>query len=129
ISNVNNDSYKMTLKGLDRLRCLDFRQGNIILDVVIVSGESPDKNALRYLLDLEDDETPDFLLDRIEKIEQGILTFVNITPSYGCEVLALCSELCLEKIKDSIITTPAESIHPRQIRRSNEPFPRGERVN
>jgi hypothetical protein len=98
IANVNGENYKLILNGLDRLRCLDFRQGNIILDVSIVSGESPDKSALRYLLDLKEDEAPDFLLDKIEKIERGILTFVNITPSYGCEVLALCSDVRLERM-------------------------------
>jgi hypothetical protein len=98
IANVNNEMYKLMLNGLDRLRCFDFRQGNIILDVSVVSGESPDKSALRYLLDLKEDEASDFLLDRLEKIERGILTFVNITPSYGCEVLALCSDVRLERM-------------------------------
>jgi hypothetical protein len=98
LTDVKNVRYRLVLSGLERLRCQDFREGNIILDVSLVNGQSPDKDALRELFGLTNDQTPHFLAQIIVKIEQGLLAFVNITPSYGCEVLALCSNVCLENV-------------------------------
>ena len=87
---------KLVLQELDRLRACDFRQGNIVLDVVITTRCAPRLETLRRLFDLKEGEpTPEYLQSKASKVESGDLTLVHIEPSYGCELMALCKTATL----------------------------------
>jgi hypothetical protein len=91
--------YRLKLSGLERLRCLDFREGNIILDVSIFRGVPPPVADLRTLLDLRVKESPEYLDTVANRVRAGELSFVHITPSYGCELLALCKNVHIALIQ------------------------------
>jgi hypothetical protein len=87
----SGQSVKLYLERVDRMRSFDFREGNTVLEVTKTSGVAPSRDVLCRLFDEEPTETPDYLRKIIAKIEAGELTLVHIIPSYGCELLALCS--------------------------------------
>jgi hypothetical protein len=97
VATVAGKRHKLVLSGLEKLRCDDFRQGNIVLDVTVYCGEDPDESALRDLFELEVSESPDYFLQEARKIRDGESTLLVIAPSYGCELLALCAKVRVEE--------------------------------
>ena len=97
VSDWRGNRYAITLTGLQRLKCLDFREGNIILDVDVYRGVLPPESALREVLNRRNNETSEHMKNLSRSIEVGDMTLLNITPSYGCEVIAICSDIYIEK--------------------------------
>jgi hypothetical protein len=93
----------MQLAGLEAFVCNDFRQGNIILSVQIISAFAPSEDAVTLLFVPPHpsaakefhDRYSQFLKKQIEMVTRGALTFVTIDPSYGCNVSALCQEVLI----------------------------------
>ncbi|HTY70008.1 MAG TPA: hypothetical protein VMH36_25360 [Alphaproteobacteria bacterium] len=87
-------SYELLLDNLERMRCFDFREGNIVLELTTTTGSTPPLNVMEKLFDLAPETAqPTYLTDRIKKIETGHLTLLHIAPSYGCEIIALCDKV------------------------------------
>lgn len=93
----------MDLIGVEAFACDDFREGNIILDVQIVSGIAPNENSLDRLYGVphnaaeqaHHDRHQLFLAHKIERIAKGLLSLVAISPSYGCALSAVCQEVSI----------------------------------
>ena len=86
--------HELFFEQLDRMRCIDFREGNIVLDVEIYKCTAPPIDILERLFAVTTQkEIPAYLDVRIKKVEAGELTLVHITPSYGAELIALCGSL------------------------------------
>jgi hypothetical protein len=94
--------HEVFFEQLDRMRCIDFCEGNIVLDVLIYSGTAPPIDVLEKLFAVTTQkEIPAYLDVRIKRIEAGELTLVHILPSYGAELIALCGGLHITQIKAS----------------------------
>lgn len=92
-----NRRFALVLGGLEHLRCTEFREGNIVLSVEIVRHRKPDPAALHALFDTGA-KAPTPWIDRFARdVAVGKLTFVRISPSYGCELIALCKEVRAEE--------------------------------
>ena len=93
---VDESVHHIYLRAVKRLRGLDFREGNIVFEIEVTAGSMPSMKVLRRLFDLEENEHPDFLEKFAKGIEKGDLTLVHLTPSYGCELIALCKSCTIE---------------------------------
>jgi hypothetical protein len=94
----NGERWSLSLSGVDRMRAMDFMDGNIVLEVIQLSQQEPPLEPLRKLYGLGQDEFPDFLASKVGSIRTGEAILVHIVPSYGCELIALCEKTGLEKI-------------------------------
>ena len=107
VVDVSGRSYAMDLLGLRRFRCDGFAEGNIILSVEIISGAKPCRGPLvRLLGEVHPTAAEPYRMkherwraDCSEEIARGSLTLVEIAPSYGCEILALCESVKIESVE------------------------------
>lgn len=105
LRNLAGKGYLLELSGLRQLRCGEFREGNIVLDVEIMRGtpsgleEANTREALvRSLVgelhptvqDPFRSKNESYIVNLLTSIKDGNLTLVRIDASYGCELTALC---------------------------------------
>lgn len=98
---VEGRRWSVELTGVRYLKADDFRQGNIVLDLELVTGAPPPRAWLEKLLPAPHPgvaaayhDAHRAHLDELEAgIASGALTLVALSPSYGCELLAIC-EAC-----------------------------------
>ena len=91
LSDVNQRPYVLRLQGIKRLKCDDFLEGNIILELEIAQGRPIESAQIRELFGLDADEKETLVAEQQRLIASGEAMFVRITPSYGCTLLALCA--------------------------------------
>ncbi|MDO6415204.1 hypothetical protein Q4F19_12500 [Sphingomonas sp. BIUV-7] len=99
LQDVVGSDYELVLDGLEALQIDDFREGNIISNVEIITGRTPDADtdfdrlfvpphpsaATQY------QEAHALLMKRqIARIESGETCLVVIVPSLGADLLAIC---------------------------------------
>ena len=98
---VDGPEYELLLEGLEALHIEDFREGNIISHVEIVTGRTPYAHVdFDGLFDppgpsaaAQYHEKHAALLRRqIARIESGEACLIVIEPSYGAKMLAICRE-------------------------------------
>jgi hypothetical protein len=81
----------LVLEGVQYLQADNFRQGNIVLDVVIQKGADCDESYLEQLFGKEYLEQNKAFKESLgARIGSGELVLVAIEPSYGCVLVALC---------------------------------------
>lgn len=100
-------SYLLELSGLMQLRCGEFRESNIVLDVEIIRGMSsgPEEARVREALvhslieelhptvqDPFKSKHKNYITSLLKSVEDRSLTLVRIDASYGCELTALCEK-------------------------------------
>lgn len=71
------------------LKAENFRQGNIILDVMIYRKEVCPLRLLGQAFGYDDLESDRYLPDRLKELEQYEWSLLELTGSYGCDLLAL----------------------------------------
>lgn len=84
----------LVLHGLERLRCDDFRQGNIILDITVSSGPSINVDDLAYVHDVQSDMP--FLQSTMDRLRSQNRLLVRLNPSYGCSLVGICQRITVE---------------------------------
>jgi hypothetical protein len=103
----DGSDFDLELDGLEALHLSDFRQGNIISMVEVVSGAAP------YIHTNFDNLFPSphpsaaatfhekhalFVRQQIARIESADTSLVIITPSYGAEMLAICRKATCRRV-------------------------------
>jgi len=113
LKQVGGDEFVMTLGGLEALSIDGFREGNIILDLWMVSGKQPTSEDLQTEELAEVMEVlfpgphPDaaaqyheahsiFLETKLERVRNGEASLVLIVPAYGADLYAFCASVDLE---------------------------------
>jgi hypothetical protein len=96
VKDLKNIYYNVTLTNIKHLIVNNFRKGNIILDVYAAKGNKIYEKYVRELLDINDPNDKHYQ-DVIKETRNSGLILVKITPSYGCEMIGLCSEILIEK--------------------------------
>ena len=96
IHTVDGSHYEIELCNVHRLRAMDFMEGNIVFEMIIEKGKLSDHNILMQLLQISDKKDKYFerILDKIAKNE---VILVQLNPSYGCELTALCESIIISK--------------------------------
>jgi len=99
---VNGEGFCVSFAGKLLLLCDGLRQGNIILEIVVESGELEDYALLNKLYRISDD-TEDApgrkYLDTMKSmIKAKEMKMVRINPSYGCEIVMVCNSISVSRI-------------------------------
>ena len=84
------------LIGIVDIMCNNLRKGNIVLDVTASTGSDTDFYLLDKLFTKPKVNNPKFesyLCSLKNKILQNELYVVQLNPSYGCEIIALCENI------------------------------------
>ncbi len=95
VAGTDGSNKCLVFHGVERLRCDDFRQGNIILDVTVSSGESIDIDDLAYVYGVEKSNAP-FLQSSMDRLQAENRLVVRLNPSYGCSLVGICQSLTVE---------------------------------
>jgi hypothetical protein len=95
IRDVHGKAWKFVIEGVERLRCTEFREGNIILEASTLTNETPPAELICALYGIPLQEVPAFAIEKIRAIEKGDLALFVISPSYGCELTVLCKTVVL----------------------------------
>jgi len=98
LRDLKGNLFVMELSGLKHLLATEFKQGNIIQSIEVISGIPPDKTLIRNLIGEMHPSVGDPHLQKYENtlgqlivdVVNGNLTLVYIGSSYGCELTALC---------------------------------------
>jgi hypothetical protein len=100
------DEYDVKPEGVEALQIDDFRQGNIVLDLDVITGRDPrradnDFGIIR-LFGSSDKATPEyrdkhevFLVGIIDRLKRGEATLVTVSPCYGADLVAYCASVSL----------------------------------
>ena len=95
IETIHSGKYTLLLGGVVRLRATEFLEGNITLDLTVRSGKELSAKLLDELnLVSMHSENMTKLLHKYKTEEFRI---IEMNPSYGCSLLALCSSAKLAK--------------------------------
>jgi len=93
--------FTIRLSGVERFRCDEFLEGNIILSFHFFSGIVPNRDDLELLLGTSHpdvaqeykDRHEAYIAERIRGIAVGERVFVRSYTSYGAEIFALCDDV------------------------------------
>ncbi|WP_226018574.1 hypothetical protein [Novosphingobium sp. FKTRR1] len=100
------EDYTLMLSGLEVLQMEDFRQGNIILMIEVVSGQLPYLHSgfERLFVPPHPAAAEQYhqahagvVARQASRIATGEASLVVIVPSYGADLLAICREVSLAK--------------------------------
>jgi hypothetical protein len=90
LRSVTDDKFTLVLDEVDALRINDFKKGNIIFELRFLSPDQLDADFVFETHDYSEQHKKNFALkDWIGKTQEKELTAIEITPSYGCSLLAL----------------------------------------
>lgn len=106
VTDASKHNFIIELVGIKRLRCNEFSEGNIIHHVVLTSLAKPPMTSLRKLLGEPHASIAESYREQHEvwvgsyeqSVVDGHLLFMELQPSYGCEVLALCESIKVDKL-------------------------------
>lgn len=90
---TNNEKVSIYLIGIADFICNGLRKGNIVLDLTVSSGSEAPFHLLEKLINKPKQNNPkfeEFLTSLKNKILNSDLYLVQLNPSYGCEMIALC---------------------------------------
>lgn len=84
---------KVVLEGLDRLHVEDFWEGNIIYDLKQYEWPNIPPDLLARVFHLSSSERLHPSDPDLDRLLDNQMILIHITPSYGCELLALCKAI------------------------------------
>lgn len=98
--------HQLHLSGVATLQMDDFREGNIINDLFVISGVSPDSKVLERLFAGPHpdaaahyhDKHRAFIENKRAAVANGEASLVVVTPSYGADLVAYCSNIVLQTL-------------------------------
>ena len=94
---VEGERWQIVVRGVQALQVDDFREGNIINCIEVITRAQPPREVMERLFTPPHDNAAaeyhlahgEFLDQKCEAIRSGEFTLIMITPSYGAEVAAL----------------------------------------
>ena len=99
---VSGEVVQLVLGGVQRFKCDELWEGNIVLDVCIDCGEYTNLSDLQSLVWATDVETQAFK-DRMNELKRQLndkeLAIFELNPSFGCTIRALVSSVRCEVLK------------------------------
>jgi len=93
--------WRIELSGVRNLKADNFREGNIISHCEVVTGAEPSRELLQAVAKGPHEAAAQEYHDRyrmfidglVEQVKSGRLSLLNIEPSYGCDVIAICERV------------------------------------
>jgi hypothetical protein len=103
IKSESSESLSLVLKGCRRFRIVDFSSQNIVERILISRGSKIDRVNLKECLEwmtASVDSGPLISLEEIDSLAEKIianeLMLVNLIPSFGAELIAVCEQIVNE---------------------------------
>lgn len=113
LKQAGGDEFVMKLGGVEALSLDGFRQGNIILDLWMVSGKQPTSEDLQTIELAEvmeilfpgphpeaaaqyQEKHAEILESKLERVRSGQAAIVLMTPAYGADLYAFCGSVDLD---------------------------------
>lgn len=91
------------LCGVKYLKCNDFRQGNVVCEILIQFGEVFESRDLNFLLDIDQESKSDYLNKVKDDVLNGRSKVFKVNPTYGCAIVGLVNDIKILEINaDSI---------------------------
>lgn len=93
---VTGKRVRLLLNEVERLLCNGFREGNIILEASIIGDLDRCDSLFSELFDkpaVDIEKHQVYLVSLKNRISKGELMLLHLTPSYGCELIALCRKI------------------------------------
>jgi hypothetical protein len=111
---VTNQRWEITISKLRRLSVDNFLEGNIIFEVNVFNGPECSSALIKKVYGLNDPTDTKVIADYTEEAIVKKWTLVELTSSYGCELLALSEALpnyiqCVLKDKEGDVPTTGDS--------------------
>ena len=103
----SGERFLLHLFAVELLLASEFRQGNIILDIVLAHGTEPrDMTAFRRLVgELHPDVATSererheaAIAGRLRDVTEGRCVFLKIDASYGCDLACLCGSAAMDAV-------------------------------
>jgi hypothetical protein len=96
LSTMEKQPYVLIARGVEQMKADDFRQGNIILDVLTRRGNEISINDVKFLYGTQAGEVGDRQARKIlERITQEDRIALEVNPSYGCECLLIAQAVTM----------------------------------
>ena len=92
LSTDEKQSFILHVAGLRSLRLNNFREGNIIFDIVVRAGDEVTSRDMVELFGFSNDEKA---LQKLEGVHRESLIVLEINPSYGASCLMLATSVTL----------------------------------
>jgi hypothetical protein len=95
LADVSKKRYRIVLDGIVVFRAMDFREGNIILDVTVIQGKNiqiADLTSLGYD-DKDKQRSEEYLLKLRVRVMQESLCVLELNPSYGCHLIGVAKNV------------------------------------
>jgi hypothetical protein len=87
---VEEGKFTLVLSRLEALRVNDLKKGNIIFEVKLLQLREIEASFVFEVHEYSDEHKKTFVLDEwVEKAAKKGLAALEITPSYGCSILAI----------------------------------------
>jgi hypothetical protein len=92
LSTASKQAFVLQVSGVRSLKVDNFRQGNIIFDVLVRDGAELTVDDVKQFFEFKDEAKS---LEKLEHLRHGGLVVLEINPSYGaaCSILAESVEL------------------------------------
>ena len=88
---VFGTNWNILIPKIERLRATNFLEGNIIFEINFYQGSNCPPNLVKELFGYTEDEPNNYFKGSMSDIKKRNLILVEMTSSYGCELLALSS--------------------------------------
>jgi len=95
LETADRKTLRLMLIGVQRLVADNFREGNILLDVTVVTGPKVSIKDVAAAYGVKPGNQK-FLTEAIDLVVSGALTVVTLNPSYGCSLASLCERVEVE---------------------------------
>jgi hypothetical protein len=98
LRSVAGEKFTLTLRGVEAFRADDLRQGNIILELRLLTVDQIDALFIFDLYGYSNESRQGFSLNAwVERAKGEGLLALDIQPSYGCSISAIFKDCALER--------------------------------
>lgn len=98
-------TFYLALSSVEALHATDFRLGNIVLDVRVVTGRVPDAGDLDGLyppphpaaVQKHRDSHGEYITQVEQRLKRGDISLLIVRSSYGCHLTAVCGAIAVSQ--------------------------------
>jgi hypothetical protein len=98
VADIEKRKYQIKLHDIVILYATQFKEGNSILDVTIARGSEVRADDLSLLHSSDLAPNAQYMEKLLERIGKELLFVLQVSPSYGCELLAIAKNITMQKM-------------------------------
>ncbi|MDA1324284.1 MAG: hypothetical protein O3C34_06030 [Proteobacteria bacterium] len=90
---VAGEAFEAVLHSVSDFRCDNFRQGNIVFEMIEVPPREVSRREIEHLKQIGPEDFPEHMEQVLLSIETGEYKFIRLGSSYGAVLCALCRSM------------------------------------